>query len=96
MKENVIELLYRYRHSFATHKEPLGSISGYEVDIILKIQRPYPPLLRRQAYPARPRARESLEVHIQELIDIGVLKKVGHNEKVEVTKLAIIAWQNGN
>ncbi|MBW0533204.1 hypothetical protein O181_072919 [Austropuccinia psidii MF-1] len=28
-------------------------------------------------------------------MDLGVLKKVGHNEQVEVTTPVIIAWNNG-
>ncbi|MBW0469987.1 hypothetical protein O181_009702 [Austropuccinia psidii MF-1] len=67
----------------------------YEVDIILNVEKPYPPLLRRPAYPASPRAREALEVHIKESIDLGVLRKVGHNEQVEVTTAVIITWHNG-
>ncbi|MBW0480267.1 hypothetical protein O181_019982 [Austropuccinia psidii MF-1] len=47
------------------------------------------------ACPASPRAREALEVHIEELIDLVVLRKVGHNEQVEVTKTVIITWHNG-
>ncbi|MBW0485377.1 hypothetical protein O181_025092 [Austropuccinia psidii MF-1] len=39
---------------------------------------------RKPAYPAIPRAREALEVHIKELMDLGVLRKVGHNEQVVV------------
>ncbi|MBW0546129.1 hypothetical protein O181_085844, partial [Austropuccinia psidii MF-1] len=35
------------------------------------------------------------EVHIKELIDLGVLRKVGHNEQVELTTPVIIAWHNG-
>ncbi|MBW0579238.1 hypothetical protein O181_118953 [Austropuccinia psidii MF-1] len=66
-----------------TDKEPLGAIIGHEVDIILNLEKPYTPLLRRPAYPAIPRAREALEVHIKELMDLGVLRKVGHNERVE-------------
>ncbi|MBW0558934.1 hypothetical protein O181_098649 [Austropuccinia psidii MF-1] len=83
---------------FMTEKlkeEPLGAIIGHEVDIILNAERPYPPLLRRPAYPASPRAREALEVHIKEPMDLGVLRKVGHNEQVEVTTPVIIAWHNG-
>ncbi|MBW0591267.1 hypothetical protein O181_130982 [Austropuccinia psidii MF-1] len=41
-------------------KEHLGSIIGQEVDIILNIERPYPPLLRRPAYPTSPKSREAL------------------------------------
>ncbi|MBW0574089.1 hypothetical protein O181_113804, partial [Austropuccinia psidii MF-1] len=48
----------------------------------------------RQSYPASPRAREALEVHIEESMDLGVLSKVGHNEQVEVTTPVIITWHN--
>ncbi|MBW0573011.1 hypothetical protein O181_112726 [Austropuccinia psidii MF-1] len=75
-------LLYDHREAFASDKEPLGAIIGHEADIILNIERPYPPLLRRPAYPASPKSREALEIHIQELLDLGVIRKVGHNEEV--------------
>ncbi|MBW0574073.1 hypothetical protein O181_113788 [Austropuccinia psidii MF-1] len=61
---------------------------------MLNVERPYPPLLRRPAYPASPRAREALENHINELMKLGVLRKVGHNEEVEVTTPVIITWNN--
>ncbi|MBW0514272.1 hypothetical protein O181_053987 [Austropuccinia psidii MF-1] len=70
------------------------AIKGHEVDITLNINRPYPPVLRRPPYPASPRAIEALEKLIQELIQLGVLRKVGHNEEVEVKKPLIIAWHN--
>ncbi|MBW0472847.1 hypothetical protein O181_012562 [Austropuccinia psidii MF-1] len=95
MIEIFIELLFKYKSASATDKEPLGAIMGHEVDIILDLEKPYPPLLRRPAYPASPRAREALEVHIGELKDLGVLRKVGHNEQVEVTTSFIITWHNG-
>ncbi|MBW0495481.1 hypothetical protein O181_035196 [Austropuccinia psidii MF-1] len=47
----------------------------HEVDITFNIDRPYPPVLRRPAYPASTRAREALEKNIQELIQLGVLRK---------------------
>ncbi|MBW0531806.1 hypothetical protein O181_071521 [Austropuccinia psidii MF-1] len=49
---------------------------------------------RRPAYPASISAREALEKHIQGLIQLGVLRKVGHNVEVEVTTPIIIAWNN--
>ncbi|MBW0545765.1 hypothetical protein O181_085480, partial [Austropuccinia psidii MF-1] len=76
-------------------KEPLGEIIGHEVDIILNIERPYPPLLRRPAYPASPKLREAIEIHIKELLDLGVMRKVGHNKEVEINTLVIVAWHNG-
>ncbi|MBW0521110.1 hypothetical protein O181_060825 [Austropuccinia psidii MF-1] len=95
MKEKLIDLSFKYKNAFATDKETLGAIIGHEVDIILNVEKPYPPVLRRPAYPASPRAREALEVQIKELMDLGVLRRVEHNEKVEVTTPVIITWHNG-
>ncbi|MBW0537137.1 hypothetical protein O181_076852 [Austropuccinia psidii MF-1] len=81
--------------AFASDKEPLGAIIGHEADLILNIERPYPPLLRRPAYPASPKSREDLEAHIKELLDLSVIRKVGHNEDVEITTPVIVAWHNG-
>ncbi|MBW0530945.1 hypothetical protein O181_070660 [Austropuccinia psidii MF-1] len=94
MRNEPIDFLYTYNNAFASHNEPLGAMKGHEAYITLNIDRPYPPVLRRQAYPASPRARKALGRHIQELIQLGVLRKVGHNEEVEVTTLVIIALQN--
>ncbi|MBW0561700.1 hypothetical protein O181_101415 [Austropuccinia psidii MF-1] len=94
MRNEIIDVLYTYNNEFPSDKEPLGAIRGHEVDIMLDIDRPYPPVLGRPAYPASPSARESLEKHIQELIQLGVLRKVGHNEEVEVTTPVIIALHN--
>ncbi|MBW0572559.1 hypothetical protein O181_112274 [Austropuccinia psidii MF-1] len=88
-------LLIYHRESFVSDKEPLGAIIGHEVDIILNIERPYPPLLRRPAYPASHKSREALEINIKELLDLGVIRKVGHNEEVEITTAVIVAWHNG-
>ncbi|MBW0568230.1 hypothetical protein O181_107945 [Austropuccinia psidii MF-1] len=88
-------LLYDHREAFSSDKEPLGEIIGHEVDIVLNIQRPYPPLLRRPAYSASPTSREALEIHINKLLDIGVRGKVCHNEEVEITTPVIVSWHNG-
>ncbi|MBW0588617.1 hypothetical protein O181_128332 [Austropuccinia psidii MF-1] len=61
---------------------------------MINVERPYPPLLRRPAYPASPRSREALENHIDELMKLGVLRKVGHKEEAEVTTSVIITWNN--
>ncbi|MBW0563305.1 hypothetical protein O181_103020 [Austropuccinia psidii MF-1] len=87
-------LLYDHKEAFASDKEPLGEIIGNEVEINLNIERPYPPLLRTTAYPASPKSREALEIHIKELLDLGVKRKVGHNEEVEITTTVIVAWHN--
>ncbi|MBW0574252.1 hypothetical protein O181_113967 [Austropuccinia psidii MF-1] len=94
-KNELSSLLYDHRGAFASDKGPLGEIIGHEVDIILNIERPYPPLLRIPAYPASPRSREALEIHTKELLDLGVIRKVGDNEEVEITTPVIVAWHNG-
>ncbi|MBW0589719.1 hypothetical protein O181_129434 [Austropuccinia psidii MF-1] len=68
-------LLYDHRKAFASDKKPLGGIIGHKVDIILNIERPYPPLLRRPAYPEIPKSREALEIYIKELLHLGVIRK---------------------
>ncbi|MBW0578650.1 hypothetical protein O181_118365 [Austropuccinia psidii MF-1] len=60
-------LFYDHKGAFSSEKEPLGAIICQEVDIILNIERRYPPLLRRPAYPASPKSREALETHSKEL-----------------------------
>ncbi|MBW0497722.1 hypothetical protein O181_037437 [Austropuccinia psidii MF-1] len=65
MKEKLIDLSFNDKDAFATDKEPLGAIIGHEVDIILNVEKPHLPLLRRPAYPESPRAREALEVYIK-------------------------------
>ncbi|MBW0525750.1 hypothetical protein O181_065465 [Austropuccinia psidii MF-1] len=95
LTEKPIYLLFKYKNAFATEKEQLGEIIGHELDIIINVEKPYPPLLRRPAYPASPRDREALEVHIKGLMNLGVLRKVGHNEQVEVTTPVAITWNNG-
>ncbi|MBW0539117.1 hypothetical protein O181_078832 [Austropuccinia psidii MF-1] len=82
MRHELIDVLYTYNNAFASDNEPLGDIKEHEVDITLNFNRPYPPVLRRPAYLASPRAGEAFEKHIQELIQLGVPRKVGHNEEV--------------
>ncbi|MBW0460680.1 hypothetical protein O181_000395 [Austropuccinia psidii MF-1] len=72
MKQDPSEILFHYREAFSSDNAPLGAIRGHEVDIMLNLESPYPPLLQRPAYPASPRPREALETHINELIKLGV------------------------
>ncbi|MBW0507382.1 hypothetical protein O181_047097 [Austropuccinia psidii MF-1] len=94
-ESEISALLFDHKEAFASDKEPLGAIVGHEFAIILNIERPYPSLFRRPAYPASPKSREALEIHIKELLDLGVIRKVGHNEKVEITTSVKVAWHNG-
>ncbi|MBW0489828.1 hypothetical protein O181_029543 [Austropuccinia psidii MF-1] len=58
MRKELINVLYTHKYSFASDDEESGNIKGHEVYIHLDIERPYPPVLRRPAYPASPSARE--------------------------------------
>ncbi|MBW0490696.1 hypothetical protein O181_030411 [Austropuccinia psidii MF-1] len=89
-EEDLIEIVFQYREAFSPVNEPLGAIKGPEMEIMLNLKRPYPPLLRRPVYPASPRARAELETHINDLMKMGALRKVGHNQEIEVTTLRII------
>ncbi|MBW0492817.1 hypothetical protein O181_032532 [Austropuccinia psidii MF-1] len=88
-------LLNNHKEEFASDKEPLGEIIAHEIDIILNIERPYTPLLRIPGHPASPKSREALEIHIEVLLDLSVIRKVGHNEEVAITTPVIVAWHNG-
>ncbi|MBW0555940.1 hypothetical protein O181_095655 [Austropuccinia psidii MF-1] len=92
MRHELIDVLYTYNNAVASDNESLGAIKGHGVDITLNIDRTYPPVLRIPTYPGSPRARQALEKNIKELIQLGVLRKVGHNEEVEVKTPVIIAW----
>ncbi|MBW0528511.1 hypothetical protein O181_068226 [Austropuccinia psidii MF-1] len=94
MRHEIIHVLYTYNNAFASDNKPLGPITGHEVDITLNIDRPYPPVHRRPAYPPSPRAREALEKYIQKLIQLCVLRRLGLNKEVEVKTPVIIAWHN--
>ncbi|MBW0550853.1 hypothetical protein O181_090568 [Austropuccinia psidii MF-1] len=81
--------------AFENQLLPIGGIKfNSATDIILNIKRPYPPLSRRPAYPASPKSREALEIHIIEPLDLGVIRKVCHNEEVEITTPVIVAWHD--
>ncbi|MBW0469118.1 hypothetical protein O181_008833 [Austropuccinia psidii MF-1] len=76
------------------NNEPLGTIRGHKVNIAFNIERKYTTVLRRPAYPEIPRAWEDLEKHIQELTQLDVLRKLGHNEDIKVKTPFIISLQN--
>ncbi|MBW0555156.1 hypothetical protein O181_094871 [Austropuccinia psidii MF-1] len=94
MRHALIDVLYTYNNALSSDNEPSGAIKGHEVYITLNIERPYPPVLRRPTFPASLRAREALEKNIQKLIQLGVLRKGGHNEEAEVKTPVIISWNN--
>jgi hypothetical protein len=93
-KLDVLQVCYKNKEAFCTTEEPIGNVTGHDIKIEFTCSPPHPPALRRAPYPSSPNSREALETHIRELLDLKVIRKVGHNEQVEITTPVIIAWHN--
>ncbi|MBW0522469.1 hypothetical protein O181_062184 [Austropuccinia psidii MF-1] len=52
-------------------------------------------MLRRPPYPASLETRKETEKHINELLDMDVIRKIGHNGIVEITTPVLITWHDG-
>ncbi|MBW0542864.1 hypothetical protein O181_082579, partial [Austropuccinia psidii MF-1] len=52
-------------------------------------------MLRRPPYPESLEARKEVEKHINELLDMDVIRKIAQNEIVEVTTPVLITWHDG-
>ncbi|MBW0526643.1 hypothetical protein O181_066358 [Austropuccinia psidii MF-1] len=88
-------MLRKNRPEFAIDEKPLGKIREHDIDIYLDVQRPYPPILRRRPYPESLETRTEIEKHINELLEINVIGKAGHNEIVEITTTVLITRNYG-
>ncbi|MBW0528213.1 hypothetical protein O181_067928 [Austropuccinia psidii MF-1] len=94
-KLSLLKMLRKNRPAFAIGEESLGKIKGHDIELYLDVERPYPPMLRRPPYPASLETRKEIEKHINELLDMDFMRKIGHNEIVEVTTPVLITWHNG-
>ncbi|MBW0461170.1 hypothetical protein O181_000885 [Austropuccinia psidii MF-1] len=83
------------KKAFAIGEETLGKIRGHDIELYLDLERPYPPILRRPPYPVNLETRKEIEKHINELLDMEVIRNIGHNEIVEITTPALITWLDG-
>ncbi|MBW0573785.1 hypothetical protein O181_113500 [Austropuccinia psidii MF-1] len=88
-------MLRKNRPAFAIGEEPLGKIKGHDIELYLDVERPYPLLLRRPYYPASLETRKEIEKHINELLDMDVIRKIGYNEIVEINTSVLITWHDG-
>ncbi|MBW0582155.1 hypothetical protein O181_121870 [Austropuccinia psidii MF-1] len=52
-------------------------------------------MLRRPPYPESLENSKEIEKHINELLDMNVIRKIGHNEIVEITTPVLITWHDG-
>ncbi|MBW0485774.1 hypothetical protein O181_025489 [Austropuccinia psidii MF-1] len=52
-------------------------------------------MLRRPSYQSSMETRRKIEKHINELLDMDVIKKIGHNKIVEINTPVLITWNDG-
>ncbi|MBW0478052.1 hypothetical protein O181_017767 [Austropuccinia psidii MF-1] len=88
-------MLRKNRPAFAIGEEPLGKIRGHDKELYLDVERPYPPMLRRPPYPESLETRKEIEKHINEILEMDVFRKIGHNEIVEIKTPILITWHDG-
>ncbi|MBW0482148.1 hypothetical protein O181_021863 [Austropuccinia psidii MF-1] len=88
-------MLRKNRPAFSSGEEPLGKIRGHDIELYLDVERPYPPMLRGPQYPEILETRKELVKHINELPEIDVIRKIGHNEIREITTPVIITCNDG-
>ncbi|MBW0462310.1 hypothetical protein O181_002025 [Austropuccinia psidii MF-1] len=91
----LFEILRKNRPAFAIGEEPLGKIRGHDIELYLDGERPYLPMLRGPPYPASLETRREIEKNINELLEMDVIRKIGHNEIVEITTALLIPWHDG-
>ncbi|MBW0551962.1 hypothetical protein O181_091677 [Austropuccinia psidii MF-1] len=92
---NFLKMLRKNRPAFAISEEPLGQIRGHDIGLYLDVERPYSPILKRPPYPEGLETRKEIEKQINQLLDMDVIIKIGHNEIVEITTPFLITWNDG-
>ncbi|MBW0559883.1 hypothetical protein O181_099598 [Austropuccinia psidii MF-1] len=75
-KLSLLKMLRKNRPAFAIGEELLGKIKGHDIVLYLDVERPYSPMLRRPPYPASLETRKEIEKHINELLDMDVIRKI--------------------
>ncbi|MBW0562953.1 hypothetical protein O181_102668 [Austropuccinia psidii MF-1] len=75
-KLSLLKMLRKNIPAFAIGEEPLGKIKGHDIELYLDVERPYPPMLRRPPYPASLETRKEIEEHINELLDMEVIRMI--------------------
>ncbi|MBW0501304.1 hypothetical protein O181_041019 [Austropuccinia psidii MF-1] len=88
-------MLRKNRPEFSIGEEPSGKIRGHDIEIYLDVESSYPPMLRRPPYQESLETRKEIEKHNNELLDMYVIRKIGHNEIVEITTPVLITWHDG-
>ncbi|MBW0500004.1 hypothetical protein O181_039719 [Austropuccinia psidii MF-1] len=93
-KLGLIKMLRKNRPEFAIGEKTLGKIKDHDIELYLNVERPYQLMLRRPSYPAILETRKEIEKHINEILDMNVIRKIGNNEIVEITTPVLITWHD--
>ncbi|MBW0502511.1 hypothetical protein O181_042226 [Austropuccinia psidii MF-1] len=93
-KLSLLKLQRKNRPEFAIGEKPLGKIRGQDIELYLDVERPYPPMLRRPPSPENLHTRKEIDKKINELLDIDVIKNIGHSKIVEITTPILITWND--
>ncbi|MBW0471156.1 hypothetical protein O181_010871 [Austropuccinia psidii MF-1] len=75
----LMKILRKNRTASSIAEEPLGKIRGHDIELYLVVERPYTPMLRRPPYQASLETRNEIEKHVNELLDMDVIRKIGYN-----------------
>ncbi|MBW0508301.1 hypothetical protein O181_048016 [Austropuccinia psidii MF-1] len=94
-KITLLKMLRKNNPEFAIGEETLGKIRGHDIGLYLDVERPYPSLLRRPPYPESLETRKEIGRHVNELLDMDVIRKIGCNGMVEITTPVLITWHDG-
>ncbi|MBW0551489.1 hypothetical protein O181_091204 [Austropuccinia psidii MF-1] len=89
-KVSLLKMLRKNRPEFSIGEEPLGKIEVHDIELYLDVERPYPPMLKRPPYPESLETRKEIEKHSNERLEIDAIRKIGHNEIVEITTPVLI------
>ncbi|MBW0523328.1 hypothetical protein O181_063043 [Austropuccinia psidii MF-1] len=89
-KLSLLKMLRKNRPAFAIGEEPLGKIKGHDIELYLDVERPYPPMLRKPPYPASLETTKEIGKHINELLDMDVIRKIGNNEIEKIITSVLI------
>ncbi|MBW0494496.1 hypothetical protein O181_034211 [Austropuccinia psidii MF-1] len=82
-------------NSERANSAPAAPVRGHDIELYLDVERPYPPILRGPPYPESLETRKETEKHINELLDMDGIRKIGHNEIVEIATPVLITWHDG-
>ncbi|MBW0492386.1 hypothetical protein O181_032101 [Austropuccinia psidii MF-1] len=95
IKNSLLKILRKKRPPFVIGEEPLGKIRWHDIEQYLDVKRPYPATLRRPTYPESLETKKEIAKHINEILDMDFIRKIGHNEIVETTTSFLITWNYG-